>query len=101
MNKIKVGDTVKVISGKDKGREGKVEKILPKKKSAVVVGVNMYKRHLKGFQGQKGGIHDIARPILISKVILICPNCKKATRVGVKIEKEEKLRICKKCNKKI
>ena len=99
--KLKKEDQIKVIAGKDKGREGKVEKVLPRQNKVVIPEVNMYKRHVKGQNGQKGGIYDVSRPIDVSKVALICPKCKKATRVGYKFVKDEKLRICRKCNKEI
>jgi len=101
MIKIKVNDTVKVMSGKDKGRDGKIEKILPKKQLIVVPGINIYKKHVKGQQGQKGGIYDIPRPLPISKVSLICPKCKKTARIGIKIIDNSKVRICVKCGKQI
>lgn len=99
--KLKVGDTVKVMAGKDKGRDGKIEKVLPSKSKIVVTGVNLYKKHLKGIQGQKGGIYDIPRPIDVSKVMIVCPNCKKTAKIGLKIEGKDKIRVCKKCNKNI
>lgn len=99
--KLKVGDTVKLMAGKDKGREGKIEKIIPGRSSVVVPGVNLYKKHVKGSQGQKGGIYDIPRPLNMAKIALICPLCKKPTRVGIRIVKNEKVRICRKCNKEI
>ena len=101
MLKIKTGDTVKIIAGKDKGREGKVEMVLPKRDSVVIPEVNMYKKHVKGQQGQKGGMYDLPRPLNVAKVALICPNCKKQTRVHFKIEKDTKFRVCSKCNKNI
>ncbi len=101
MLKFKTGDTIKVTAGKDKGREGKIEKVLPKKEMVIVPGLNMYKKHVKGFQGQKGGIYDLVRPLPYSKIALVCPNCKKITRVGYKLEKEDKIRVCKKCGKQI
>ncbi len=99
--KFKIGDTVKITIGKDKGKEGKIERIIPKKNTVVVAEVNMYKKHVKGSQGQKGGIYDIPRPLNLAKIALICPNCKKITRVGFKIEKETKIRFCRKCGKQI
>lgn len=101
MIKFKVGDTVKITQGKDKGREGKIEKIVPQKASAIIPGVNMYKKHVKGFQGQKGGIYDIPRSLQFSKIALVCPKCKKQTRVGFRMAGKEKVRVCKKCNKEI
>lgn len=99
--KLRIGDLVKIVAGKDKGREGKVEMILPKRGSVVVPEVNMYKKHVKGQQGQKGGMYDLPRPLNVAKVALICPNCKKQTRVGIEVSKEGKSRVCKKCGKKI
>lgn len=99
--KLKIGDTVKIVAGKDKGKEGKVEMILPKKDSVVIPEVNMYKKHVKGQQGQKGGIYDLPRPLNVAKVAIVCPNCKKQTRIGFEIIKDSKVRVCKKCKKQI
>lgn len=101
MLKLKVGDKVKILSGKDRGREGKIEKIYPKDGTVLVPEVNIYKKHIKGTQGQKAGIYDIPRPITFAKVGLVCPKCKKVTRVGFKIYGKEKVRVCRKCNKQI
>ena len=101
MLKFKIGDTVKVVIGKDKGREGKIEKIFPKEGLALVPTVNLYKKHVKGFQGQKGGIYDLPRPLAFSKIQLICPKCKKQTRIGFRVMEKEKVRVCKKCRKEI
>lgn len=101
MIKLKKGDTVKVTAGKDKGREGKIELVLPQRSAVIIPEVNLYKKHIKGQQGQKGGIYDVPRALNMAKVALICPHCKKVTRVGFKIVKNEKLRVCKKCDKTI
>ncbi len=101
MLKFKVGDTIKLTLGKDKGRQGKIEKIFPKENLVVVPGVNMYKKHVKGRPGQKGGIFDIPRPLPFSKIVLVCPQCKKTTRVGFKLVGSEKRRVCKNCRKEI
>ena len=101
MLKLKVNDIVKVTIGKDKGREGKIEKVLPKEAKVIVPGVNMYKKHVKGMGDTKGGIYDIPRPLSLGKIALICPKCKKITRVGFKFAGDEKVRICKKCGKEI
>lgn len=96
--KLKVGDIVKILGGKDKDREGKIEKIFPKDGRVLVPGINMYKKHVKGSQGQKGGIYDLPRPLPVGKVALVCSKCKKVGRVGFKIlAGGEKVRICKKC----
>jgi len=100
--KIKKGDTVLVISGKWKGKTGKVLKAFPREFKVLVEGVNIVKKHQKPKRsGEKGEILEIPKPIPVSKVKLICPSCKKATRVGYKIEKDEKFRVCKKCGAKI
>ncbi|KKR44960.1 MAG: 50S ribosomal protein L24, large subunit ribosomal protein L24 [Microgenomates group bacterium GW2011_GWC1_41_20] len=101
MIKFKTGDTVKITAGKDKGRDGKIEKILTTEEKAVIPGVNLYKKHVKGFGEVKGGIYDIPRALGFGKIALICPKCKKMTRVGFKFAGEEKVRICKKCGKEI
>jgi len=101
MLKIKVGDKVKVVAGKDKGKEGVVEKVFGAKSKLLIPEINTYKKHIKSSQDQKGGIFDIERPIDVAKVALICPACKKVTRVGFKVTKEDKNRFCKKCGKTI
>lgn len=101
MLKFKVQDKIKVISGKDKGRSGVIEKIYPKLSLAVIPGLNEYKKHVKPSSGQKGGIMSIPRPMAFSKLILTCPNCSKETRVGFRLAGKEKVRFCKKCNKEI
>ncbi|MGD8744432.1 MAG: 50S ribosomal protein L24 [Candidatus Woesebacteria bacterium] len=101
MLKIQKDDTVEITSGKDKGRKGEVEKVFPKEGKVLVSGMNIYKKHIKGMQGKKGGIYDIPRPLDVSKVALVCPNCKKPTRVGFRFAGKEKVRVCKKCNKEI
>ena len=101
MLKLKTGDTVKVLSGKDKGREGKIEKVFPGKATVLVPGVNVYKKHVKGQSGQKAGIYDIPRPLPFSKVAVVCTKCKKPTRVGFKLVGNKKRRMCKKCKREI
>ncbi len=96
--KIIKSDKVKVLIGKDKGRIGEVVRVFPKTSKVVVKGMNLFKKHLKGKQNQKGGIIEKERPLLVSKVILVCPSCQKTTRVAYQIDKSgTKYRICKKC----
>lgn len=97
--KIKKGDKVKIMLGKDKGKEGKVEFVLGKERKVFVGGANLYKRHVKKMQNMEGGIIDIPKPLDVSNVKLICPNCNKPTRVGYKMVGKDKLRVCKKCQK--
>lgn len=102
MLKFKVGDIVKVVSGKAKGKVGTIEKVFPKKSSVLIANVNMYKKHVKGEpggQGRKGGIYDIPRPLPFSKIMLIDPKTKKPTRVGFKTVGGKKVRFAKKSGK--
>jgi len=100
--KIKKGDKVKIIAGKDRGREGVVEKVMLKRRKVVVAGCNFYKKHVRPRrESEKGGVIEVARPLDIAKVALICSKCKKTTRVGYKIQGREKFRICRKCGEKI
>jgi large subunit ribosomal protein L24 len=100
--KIKKGDQVLVIKGKDRGRAGKIIKALPKENRVVIEGLNLAKKHIKPRrQGEKGKIIEIPRPISASNVKLICPHCSKPTRIGYKFEGQEKYRYCKKCQQLI
>lgn len=100
--KIKKGDTVIVLSGNDKKKTGEVTKVLPKDNKVVVEGVNVRKKHVKPrMQGQEGGIIEMAMPIDVSKVMLVCPETKKPTRVGYKFEDGKKVRVAKKSGSKI
>ena len=98
---VKSGDTVMVMSGEDKGKTGKVQKAFPSKGKIVVEGVAMVKVHQKPRgQGMQGGIIEKEAAIPACKVMLVCPKCKKPTRVGHKMtegEKARKVRACKKC----
>jgi len=98
MLKYKVGDKVVVISGKDKGREGSIERIYPKKGVAIVSDVNIYKKHVKKALARdgKGGIYEIPRPIDLSKLMVVDSKSSKPTRIGFKVEGGKKLRISKK-----
>ena len=104
MNKmsIKTGDTVVVLSGKDKGKKGKVLKVMPKESKVVVEKVNMVSRHTKPRQqGDQGGILKKEAPLYACKVQKVCPKCNKPTRIGHKVEGDKKVRICKKCGAEI
>lgn len=100
-SKIKKGDKVKVLLGKDRGKEGTVELVKAADNRVFVGGANLYKRHVKKTGGMEGGIIDIPKSLNISNIGLICPNCKKITKVGYKLEGTKKMRICKKCKKEI
>ncbi len=100
--KIKKGDKVKVIYGKDKGKEGVVEKVYQKTNKVLIPGINLYKKHIKKNEKMpQGGIIEVPRPLPVSKVMLICPKCKKPSRVGFLKEGKKKFRVCKKCESKI
>ncbi|MBI2621891.1 MAG: 50S ribosomal protein L24 [Candidatus Levybacteria bacterium] len=100
--KLKRGDEVIVVKGKDRGKKGKIEKVLIKENMVLVPGVNLYKRHYKSrTQTKPSEIIEITKPLPIGNVAIICPNCHKETRIGYKIDNKEKVRICRKCNKKI
>jgi len=100
--KVKKGDNVLIIAGKDKGRTGKIMKSLPKELKVLVEGINLKKKHVRPKrEGEKGQVVQISAPIDISNMKVICPKCGKATRVGYSIEKDIKSRICKKCKSQI
>ena len=99
---IKKDDKVIVLSGKDKGKQGKILTADPKAAKVIVEGVNVATKHQKPRkQGEEGGIIKINTPIYASKVQLVCPKCGKATRVGHKVEGDKKVRVCKKCGAEI
>ena len=98
---IKKGDIVSVLSGKDKGAQGEVIRSFPQKNRVIVEGINMTKKALRPTQqNPKGGITEKEASIDASNVMLVCPDCNKATRVShVKDEKGKTRRVCKKCKK--
>ncbi len=99
--KIKRGDTVEVINGRDKGYRGEVLRVLPTKKRVVVQGVNMRKKHQRQVQAggrtMNPGIIQFEAPIDISNVMLVCPKCSEPVRVGILEEGGQRQRVCKKC----
>ena len=100
--KMKKGDTIIVTSGKDKGKKGKIEKVLSQGNHVLVANVNMYKRHAKKRdEKHPGGIIDFPRALPVGNVALFCSSCGKPTRAGFLMTKGEKLRICRKCNQKL
>lgn len=97
--KFKKGDEVIITSGKDRGKRGKIEKIIRKKDAVVLPGLNIFKRHLKKRDEKNpGGIIEFVRPIPFGNIALICPKCGKQTRIGFDIAKETKRRVCRKCD---
>lgn len=100
--KIKKGDQVLIISGKDRGKKGKVLSVLPKTAALVVEGANMKKKHMRAKKtGEKGQIVQQPFPLDVSNAKLICPKCGKPTRTGFLAAGKEKKRICKKCKQEI
>ena len=99
---VKKGDTVIVLSGKDKGKQGKVLSVDPKAGKVVVEKINMVSRHQKPRkQGEEGGIIQKEAPLYACKVMAVCPKCNKATRVAHKVEGGTKVRVCKHCGAEI
>ncbi len=100
---VKRGDLVKVIAGKDKGKEGKVITAIPSKGKVIVEGVAVVKKHQKArMQGQESGIINMEAAIDASNVMRVCPSCGKASRTGIKVfEDGSKARFCKKCGAEI
>lgn len=101
--KLHKNDLVQVMMGKDKGKTGKVERVLPTAGKVVVEGVNQFKRHLKArVSGQKSEVVVITKALPVSNVALVCPSCKKTTRIGYSVDKKGgKVRVCRKCEKEI
>ena len=95
---IKKNDTVIVLSGKDKGKQGKVLETMPSAGKVLVQGINIATTHVKPRrQGEEGGIVRKEAPLYVSKVMRVCPKCNKPTRAAYKLENGEKRRVCKKC----
>ncbi len=105
-SRIKKGDTVVVVRGKERGKTGEVIKVLKDEDRLVVKDINIVKKHVKGVSNvRESGIYEMEAPIHISNVMLVCPKCGKPTRVGFRMEEEgktfRKYRYCKKCNESL
>ena len=100
---IKTNDTVIVLSGRDKGKQGKVMSVDPKGGKAIVEGVSVAKRHKKPRkQGEPGGIITINTPIYVSKLMRVCPKCDNPTKPAHSFNEDgKKVRVCKKCDAEI
>ena len=95
---VKKGDKVVVLSGKDKGKQGKILEVSPKEGKVIIEGVNQAQKHVKPRRmGKEGGIITVEAPMYASKVMLVCPKCSKPTRAAHKIADGKKMRLCKKC----
>ena len=99
--RIKSGDQVRVIAGKDKGKEGRVIQTLPKADKVIVEGINLVKKHQKPSQMQTGGIVEVEAPLHVSNVQLLDPSNGQVTRVGYRVEEGKKVRVSKKSNEVI
>ncbi|OGI29485.1 MAG: 50S ribosomal protein L24 [Candidatus Moranbacteria bacterium RIFOXYA12_FULL_44_15] len=100
--RIKKNDIVKMIAGKDRGKTGKVLRVLPKDRKAVVEGLNVVKKHTRPKrEGEKGQRVEIPRGVTVSNMALVCPKCGKTSRIGYKTTGKIKVRICKKCGSEI
>ncbi len=101
MNKlhVKTGDTVMIISGRDRGNRGKVLEVAPDERKVIVEGQNLVTKHVKPRrQGEAGGLVKAEAPLYASKVMPVCPKCDKPTRVGHALDKDgKKIRVCKRC----
>ncbi len=96
--RIKKGDQVKIIAGKDRGKTGTVLKVLSEANRISIEGINSYKKRMRPKkQGQKGETVNVVRPLNASNVLLICKNCKEPTRLGMRKEGNQKVRFCRKC----
>ena len=101
--KIKKGDTVQILAGKDRTRRGKVIRVLPDAGKIVIEGLNLRKKHTRPRrQGEKGRIIDFPAPLPVSRVGLLCPHCQKVIRVGYRLLPDgKKERHCRKCQASI
>ncbi|MBN2304707.1 MAG: 50S ribosomal protein L24 [Anaerolineae bacterium] len=106
MQRIKRGDTVVVLAGKDKGTQGEVLRVIPKKDRVVIERVNIVRKHQRPVQAGRGqvqpGIIEFEAPIHLSNVQLVCTQCNEATRVGFRVNEDGvKVRVCRKCGEDI
>ena len=96
--KLRKGDQVKIISGKDRGKTGVIMHVFSSENKVSIEGLNVYKKRSRPKKaGQKGEIVQVARPLSATNVMLICKSCKKPTRISYKFENNKKVRFCKNC----
>ena len=96
--RVKTGDTVRVLRGRDRGKKGKIMAVFPREGRVLVEGLNMIYRHVRPRRaGEKGQRVEVASPLRVNNVQLVCPNCKKGTRVGSRREGDTRVRVCKHC----
>ena len=99
--KLMVGDEILVLRGKDKGKKGKIDRVFGRRQEVLVTGINIYKKHVKKSKKTPGGITEVFRPLPVSKVVLVCPNCDLSTKVQILSKGDKKVRVCKKCKQQI
>jgi len=98
---LKKGDTVIVLSGKDKGKKGKILNVSPDKDKVVVERVAVVKKHQRPTRNFQGGIIEKPLPLFASKVMLVCPRCSQPTRVKIEMVQDKRVRACKQCEEMI
>jgi len=100
--RVKKGDTVKILAGKDKGKQGKVLRVLPKEGRVIVEGLNIIKRHTRPSQANpQGRIVEKPAPLAASNVMVVCPGCNLLTRTNISRDSGEAVRVCKRCQRSI
>jgi len=101
--KLRKGDEDVVITGKDKGKRGRIQEVNRSASTVIVAGLNIAKRHTKPnpSKNTKGGIIEQPMPLAVGKVMVVCPHCGKPTRIAHRIEEDQKERICKRCGEAI
>ncbi|MFA7253554.1 MAG: 50S ribosomal protein L24 [Patescibacteria group bacterium] len=100
--KLKKNDNVAIIAGKDKGKSGVIERVFPTEGKVVVKGIALAKKHVKpSKKNPQGGIIEINQKVDVSKMMIVCANCGKLTKIGYKLTEKGKLRICKKCGQSL
>jgi large subunit ribosomal protein L24 len=98
--KLRKGDRVRVLSGKDVGREGEITRVIPEQNRVIIDGVNVAKKHQRATKAtMQGGIIDKDMPLNASNVAIVCGSCGQPTRIGYRFEGTEKVRVCRKCEK--
>lgn len=96
--KVKRGDTVRVLRGRDRGKQGKILSVIPAENRVIVEGLNIVHKHVRPRRaGEKGQRVEAPAPLSVANVQLVCPQCKKGTRIGIQRTKGQRERICKQC----
>jgi large subunit ribosomal protein L24 len=97
--KVKKGDTVQILAGKDRGKRGTVARVYPQTAKVIVEGLNLVKKHRRARKAAAAGIVTIAAPLPLSRVMVVCPHCAKSTRIQVRVNDDtSRSRVCQKCH---